>query len=69
MNTRIGKQDCKKCMWYESCKDSGEMCRNCEDYSPLKQDQRERSQYIDDLDDRQQEYNSIVREFEDCDEY
>lgn len=65
MNKKIGKQDCKKCIWYESCKDFEGFKRRCEDYSPVKESRRDRRQYIDDLDDRHAEYMDTVSEFTD----
>ena len=65
MDTKIGKQDCKKCIWYESCKDFEGFKRRCDDYSPVKESPRERRKYIDDLDDRHNTYAGIIAEFVD----
>ena len=65
MNTKIGKQDCKKCIWYESCKDFEGFKRRCDDYSPVKESPRERRKYIDDLDERQSEYLDVMKEHND----
>lgn len=65
MNTKVGNQDCKKCMWYESCKEDDAMHSRCEDYDPLNEDRRATAQYINNLNERQADYLDIMREFSD----
>ena len=65
MNTKVGNQDCKKCMWYESCKDDGAMHSRCRDYDPLNEDRLATAQYINNLNERQSDYLEVMREFED----
>lgn len=66
MNTKIGNQDCKKCVWYESCKEDIGMSNDCEDYYQMDEDRRETEQYINNLNERQADYLDIMREFDDC---
>lgn len=66
MNTKIGNQDCKKCVWYKSCKEDGEMHSRCDDYDPLNEDRCATAQYINNLNERQADYLDIMRDFEDC---
>jgi len=67
VNTKIGKQDCKKCAWYESCREFCGFKRKCRDYNPLNEDKRNQSQYMNDLNDRQEEYLDVMNEYSDCD--
>ena len=69
MNTKVGNQDCKDCMWYESCKGDGAMHSRCEDYDPLNEDRRATAQYINNLNERQSDYLEVMREFSDCAEF
>jgi len=65
VNIIIGKQDCKKCMWYESCKKYLKFKQKCEDYDPLEESTIENEKYLDDLQKRQLEYIKIIKDFED----
>lgn len=68
MNAKTEERDCKKCTWYESCRESCGLCRCCEDcgdYDPVNECGRAITNYINDLEDRQSAYMKIVREFTD----
>ena len=67
MNVKFGKQNCKECMWYDSCKNDEALKRDCEDYDPVNEYQQVKNQYINNLNERQADYIDIMLEFKDCD--
>ena len=57
------KTGCKNCIWYEDCKEAGDIRANCDDFSPIDEGEMKESQYIDNLKRRGAAYREVVNEF------